>query len=333
MAALVEGLAGLFGLRDLVRGREPRSIVDELKAAGGGAEDVDRLGFVDGRLTSAIAKGKEECRFVAVLLFSGDHDTAEVFAREVITHPEVMDILQREYILWGASVNSQVGLTVSRQLGVSKYPFLSILYAGQNPPVQIESVEGFYNGLFVANTLKSCIDTAGALLVSQRADKYEAEARRALQEEQEAALREAERVDRERQAEEDRKQREAEEALRREREEREAAERAEAERVAALQRVRTDAAAALGEEPDASEGNLAVLRVTLFDGSSVDRRFRKSDAVAMVENLVRAQDSYDGRKFAIAIPMPAKTLTSEATLEAEGLFPRARVVAKEVFDS
>eukprot|EP01060_Flectonema_neradi_P034352 TRINITY_DN6002_c1_g1_i1.p1 TRINITY_DN6002_c1_g1~~TRINITY_DN6002_c1_g1_i1.p1 ORF type:complete len:327 (+),score=62.84 TRINITY_DN6002_c1_g1_i1:56-1036(+) len=315
---------GLEGM--LSRERSVKHEFDEL----GYSDAYEMLSVVE-RLDEALRLSRRDHKFIFCVTVAPGHEDHETFMQQLCT-PSVIDIASKEYITLILSTRNFKGIMHGWSFGVNTYPHMCIIYA-QTPTkwTLLTRVDAPKSGAVMANCLIQCQETAGSLLISQRADTQESEARRRLQEEQDEALREAERID-------------AENAERRSREEREAREKQEAEeREAALARQRAEdeaaklyqlkeeKAAALGPEPDPSEPNLSKLRVQLFDGTSAERRFRQTDTIEMVENFIYTLPAYDNtkKKFTVSTTLPVKVLSSSATLKEEQLYPRAVVVAKE----
>ena len=317
-----------------------RSVKCEFEELGYG--DAFEMFSVVERLEEALRLARRDHKFIFCVTVSPGHEDHELFMRQLCSE-SVIDIASKEYITLVLSTRNFKGIMHGWSFGVNTYPHMCIIYAQTLTKwTLLSQMDSPRSGAVMSNCLIQCQETAGSLLVSQRADTQESEARRRLQEEQDSALREAERIDAENA--ERRIREEKEDAERKEREEREAREFQEAEekRMALekqlaedeadkLYRLKEEKAAALGTEPDPSEPNLSKLRVQLFDGSCVERRFRQTDTIEMVENFIYTLPSFDKsyKKFTVSTTLPVKVLSSNSTLKEEQLYPRAVVVAKE----
>ena len=300
----------VFGLEEMLTGVPTGTPMEDLVALGASRQVVGGLNFHQTSLQEALTAARADCKFVCVLLLSPQHEEMRAYITNLFSD-EVCDILRREYILWVGNVHTPEGCDLSRRLRAATFPYLAVLYSHTSTKmICLKSLEGSHRPQVIDATLRHCQDTAGNLLVTQRADRMEATSRRRLQEEQDAALQAAEEEDR-RRAEEERVVRERVQAeasrLERERVEAERALKLKEEELAAI-RVRE--AERLGEEPsEGSDGGvgLAKLRVTMLDGSCVERRFLRSDKIAKVAALVYTHPSFTNDKgFAICTTFPAK---------------------------
>eukprot|EP01064_Diplonema_japonicum_P009338 TRINITY_DN16806_c1_g2_i1.p1 TRINITY_DN16806_c1_g2~~TRINITY_DN16806_c1_g2_i1.p1 ORF type:complete len:352 (+),score=80.60 TRINITY_DN16806_c1_g2_i1:23-1057(+) len=334
MLKIAESVFSIIGLSELVTGKKVQGGSKELLIQNGAKQEyADRLTFV-ASFREGLAKAKEEHKFLLVLLMSADHDGNELFATSIASE-EFCTVAEDEYLIWAASVHTKEGYFASWSVQANNFPFLGIIYS-HTSAVKLTALEGgSVSPQKLAAQLQNCMSTAGSLLISQRADRLEKDTRRRIQEEQEAALREAERIDRENserekaEAERLQEERDAAEQARLEAEQEAFLERQmEEDRVAKLYEEKQRSADILGEEPPEGGENIATLSIRMLDGSQVKRRFLRSDSVETIRHVVIMHDSFDGKKdFVISNSYPIKVLDPSSTIEAEKLYPRAAVIA------
>jgi len=281
--------------------------------------------FFEGSFLEACKEAQKQFRFLVVYLHSPLHPYTDAFCSEVLCHPQVISVLLNDFVLWGASVASSVGYERSQVFQVSTFPFVAVLECtSSQQPKMLLKMEGPIRVPFLVERLESVMADNGAVLVSNRAEVQEREERAMLRAQQEAELADTLRIDRERQsarlAREEAERLQREEAARKEREAAEAADHLVRQR--AIWRAECPPESALGDR------DTAILRITLLDGSVLERRFQKEDQIGTVLKFVKAQESYNGENIIISTPVPVRSLDPSLTVEQAGLFPRARVVVK-----
>ncbi|KXZ45187.1 hypothetical protein GPECTOR_57g477 [Gonium pectorale] len=273
----------------------------------------------------ACQQARREFKFLFVYLHSPEHEDTEAFCRSVVSHPEVVDFINVNCVAWGGDVTRSDAFVLSQQaqMGVTRFPYVALLSmapsdnrvqlvaAGSGPDV---GAPGLLLGL-----LRAAVDTHGALLVAQRAEVEEREYARRLVEEQnaeyEASLaadraREAEReAERKRQEEEERRQ---EEEARRVREAAEAEAARQAEAVAAIERRRAAALAALLPEAAAGTEGSAAIRLRLPDGTNTSRCFPPGATLQAVFDFVDSLPATSYSRYHLVANYPRRVFLRAA---------------------
>lgn len=181
---------------------------------------------------------RREGRIGLIVVVCSEHEDDDEFKREVLSDPELVQALKEHDVeVWAADVSSREGYMVAQTLQVTTYPALtfvsllpvqhsstprlSVLTTLQGPPSTATSTSTVLQTLTT-----SILPRTATFLARLRRERLALEETRHLREEQDRALREAERVDRERILAV--RQKAEMERIQREREEREAAAKAKA---------------------------------------------------------------------------------------------------------
>jgi FAS-associated factor 2 len=239
------------------------------------------------------------------------------------------------FVLWGASVSESEGYYYSHTLQASGFPFLGVIAHIDGQKQLVMRLEGDLTEEVLLSKLHDCVENVGPTLIAARVEAEARSTNERLREEQDRAFQEAQQRDRERlmerrRAEEAERQAKAaeEEARRREEEQERLEELRRQEEITRIEMVRAAKLSLVEEEPAAGP-EVSTLRITLFDGSNVTRRFHLDDKMQVVHDFITAQQLWNGQEFELTTN-PVRFLALDNTVRDEGLFPRAVVIAKEV---
>eukprot|EP01059_Diplonema_ambulator_P011160 TRINITY_DN21134_c0_g1_i1.p1 TRINITY_DN21134_c0_g1~~TRINITY_DN21134_c0_g1_i1.p1 ORF type:complete len:326 (+),score=40.40 TRINITY_DN21134_c0_g1_i1:373-1350(+) len=296
---------------EIVTGRRSGKVAGYLDSYGVSEQD---LGVCSGGLKAAVEDARKCRRALAVYLHSPDHVDTERFVKEALMEPSVMAMLKTNFTFWSGTVESQDAYVLSQKIEAAGYPLFAVFYISRDDMVMVLKAEGLISAAQLYRRLSEALDTCTSVAQSHRSDAIMREERARLREQQERELEEAQQADREAAAREL-----AEEAARME----------EEQRVEELEARKVMLRSTIPAEPNTDEPGVVTLKITLFSGESIQRRFRKTDSLEHVYNLVASHESYDGTDFYIC-SFPSRHLLRTATLEEYDLYPRAAVVVRAI---
>lgn len=244
--------------------------------------------------------------------------------------PQLSRFCDENYVVWAGQIWDFEAYHLSLTLRVSTYPFMALLMCNSSREVSIaDRIQGQIGEEVLITRLRNVMRAHQPTLNNQRRVQEQHTQRRSFIQEQDAAFRESEEIDRRNMELKAKERREAEERekmetqIEQQRVEDEA--RAEMERKADVDRK----AAALAEEP-AAGADIATIRVHLPSGSKVTRRFHKDVSIQILYDWLTVYFENNGmstRNFSLNTTHPKRELTvSPKSVEAEGLFPRAMLV-------
>ncbi|TXT10727.1 hypothetical protein VHUM_02232 [Vanrija humicola] len=185
--------------------------VRELEALTGGSASAGTLPDLwVGPYREFLSEVRKKGKVGLVVLVSSEHEDDEEFKRDVLADPEFVRTLKdHDIMIWAADIGSREGYMVSQTLLTTTYPALTfasllpaqnsstprltILTTLQGPPSTATSTSAI-----IQTITTSVLPRTNAFLARLRRDRFALEEARHLREEQDRALREAERKDRER---------------------------------------------------------------------------------------------------------------------------------------
>lgn len=286
-----------------------------------------------GTLEEAIQQCKATKKFLVIYFHSNIHQDAAAFVDKVFCNEAVIDILNRNYIVWAGDVAYPTAYRAALRLVVDGFPalgvystlnfvprtFVAVLEEARiHLPLDLYKFQDVSNSLDVEDILgmlAGVVEQYGPWITAVDRAARAAEANRQLMEDQDAAYLEAVRADEElARREEERnlaerieQQREEEEALR-ERHRLEEELRQEEMAAAALERERQNAAQRLASEPAADNPDAVQITLRAADSSRVMRRFYKEDTVRTLYDYARTLPSTPA-DFTLTVPFPRRTLS------------------------
>lgn len=308
-----------------------------------------------------------------IYLHSPFHGLVPSFLTKTFCSDRVLDLIQEftnsgQLICWGGSVHTADGAMLQNALGVSNFPYLSIVRVhssnqrnsnnNNNSSANNNTNNNNNNRLTPNQTLlqanlevhlrlegkklqnlsstnlhqylSTTLQRYQSLLNEQLVRRLEREQEQQLRQDQDREYREALEADQRR----ERLKKEEEERVRLEEErkvqEAEEEERKKGEKMGNAKLVLEQA----GEEPPKGEPNCARLRLMLPSGQRLERRFRGSDTVAVLEAFFMVELENKGivmENFQLNCNYPKKALVDETkTLEEEGLCPQAVIMVQDL---
>lgn len=190
----------------------------ELEALTGASQTAGSLpDFYIGSYRDFLSSVRREGRLGLIVLVSGEHDDDSEFKRDVLADPELSRALKENDIsVWAADISTREGYMVSETLQATTYPALTfvsllptsstagggtgsprltILTTLQGPPSTTTTTS---TSAILQTLTTAVLPRTTAFLARLRRERLALEETRHLREEQDRALREAERKDRER---------------------------------------------------------------------------------------------------------------------------------------
>lgn len=297
-----------------------------------------------GTLEEAIQRAKTLKKFIVIYLHSSIHQDAQNFVDKVFCNEAIVELLDRNYIVWAGDVSLPTAYRASLKLAIDGFPAFGVYSAQTFVPrshltildearvhlpyelYKFRDVSNMVDPDEVLGMLTGILEQYGPWITAVERAAREAEANRQLMEDQDAAYYEAVRADEELarreeerlEAERIERQREEEAALAEQRREEEAAlaERLRMEEemrvqelaAVALEREREIAAQRLASEPAADHPDAVQITFRAVDSSRVTRRFYKDDTVRTLYDFARTIETTPA-DFSLAIPFPRRTLS------------------------
>ncbi|KAL1409028.1 UBX domain-containing protein 10 [Vanrija albida] len=185
--------------------------VRELEALTGGSASAGTLPDLwVGPYREFLSEVRKQGKVGLVVLVSSEHEDDEEFKRDVLADPEfVRTLKEHDIMIWAADIGSREGYMVSQTLLTTTYPALTFasLLPAQNSStprltilttLQGEPSTSTSTSTIIQTITTSVLPRTNAFLARLRRDRFALEEARHLREEQDRALREAERKDRER---------------------------------------------------------------------------------------------------------------------------------------
>lgn len=290
-----------------------------------------------GSFQDAIAEAKSSYKFLVVYLHSEAHQDTGNFVEKVFCDQTVIEVLNRNFVVWAGDVSLAGPHLVSVKLQIDGFPALCVfspsIFVPQSHlavlrdayvqlPLQLYKLADTSNNTDledILHMLTGVVDQYSGWINAIRRTAREAAANRQLLEDQDNAYEASLRRDEERaQAEaleaEQRRERERlelaqlaaaqeEERLRLEEEEMEAA-----RAVAELTESRERAILRLAEEPSPDDPNAVSITFRTTDANRYTRRFLDTHTVESLYDFCRTLDSTPAQ-FSLATPYPRRTLS------------------------
>jgi FAS-associated factor 2 len=293
-----------------------------------------------GSLQDAIAHAKSSFKFLVVYLHSEMHQDASNFIEKVFCDQTVIEVLNRNFVVWAGDVSLAGPHMVSMQLNIDGFPAMCV-YAPSifvprshmavlndariSLPLQLYKLADTSNNVDmedVLHMLTGVVDQYKGWISAVHRNAREAEANRQLLEDQDNAYQISLRMDEERAAAEalevsqrieaERSQRllieaQAEQDRRRQEE----AEMEAARAIAELTESRERAFQRLSKEPSPDDPDAVSITFRATDANRITRRFNKNETVAQLYDFCRTIESTPNQ-FSLATPYPRRTLSNMA---------------------
>ncbi|GAO50126.1 UBX-domain-containing protein [Saitoella complicata NRRL Y-17804] len=326
------------------RNVSPRDLADRFIRSFEETYGSAHVSFHADGYSAALAKAKEELKFMLVVLQSEEHDDTIEFNQDTLCNPEVIQFAREQsLIVWAGSISETEGYEVANTLRATRYPFIALLApTGSRSLSVLLRLEGPVGPSQLLASLTNGMAKQSTSLNRLRAEAAERNAARELRQQQDDAYEASLRRDRERASEAE--ERRAEEERKKREEEERATE--EEERKAKRDQWRKWKKIQMPAEPAAGNG-AARISLRMLDGSRIVRRFGAEttleDLYAFVETYsVEAEEetqkpegyehAYD---FRLATPMPRKVLDvvtegQKVLKDEKSLYPSGNLVVEEL---
>ncbi|KAH9601376.1 UBX domain [Trypanosoma melophagium] len=312
--------------------------------------------FLDCTFEEARREAQRSAMYLLVYLHCPTHEDTRTFLTEVLSSPQLRELLETRFVLFAASVVEVAGHKLEVELQATTFPFVAVMLR-RNTVLKLKGLFSVEELLQNFQLMFGHWDGTLAQEISVRQDREEKE--RARREEERRTL-EIESIDRERlrqfdererlrraAAEERQREREAmeqkgreaerarAEQQRREAEQREQQEREEAQRRARREQLHATAQARLPVEPprDAEASTIAVISLKSLCGTQHQRCFYRSDPLQSLHDYAVTLQDYDGSNFQLVTGYPPSALDLDKNLtfaDVPALLPRAVVMMRSI---
>nr|CAG4648144.1 EOG090X0B12 [Moina brachiata] len=313
---------------------DPKSVVQSFIQTYDQTYGPQHPTFFVGSYNTVLNEAKKELKFLVVYLHSKDHQDTDKFCRQTLSHPDLINYINENCIMWACSVDTNEGYRVSQCLRENSYPFLALIVLRNYKMTVVGRIECYHGPEQTLRRMQTIIRDNEAFLVVARTDRQERSFTQALRQEQDEAYQESLRADREK---EERRRREKlleEERLKEQREADEAEKRQQEE----LIRRKAEAVNHVPQEPSPDEPGLCRILVRLPKGQKLERRFRRSEHTLKVWLTDYSQATGPGRlrlvrnvprAFILQLSLPIKSLPG-SLLPPKAIFVNKRLTFEQV---
>eukprot|EP00118_Oscarella_pearsei_P002163 m.9717 g.9717 ORF g.9717 m.9717 type:complete len:467 (+) comp21583_c0_seq1:200-1600(+) len=280
--------------------------------------------FLQCSYTEAVAKARQDIRFLLVYLHSWDHQQTDEFCQKVVCTPGFKEYVEESMIMWACDINSREGYGVSQVMRESTYPFLAIVCIHDTRMEIVDRIEGYRNCDELLARFIETVENNEPSLVVAREERHHRSESVALRQQQDSAYLESLRKDEEK----ERKKKEEREALELKEEKRMRKEQEEKERVNDLSKLREHKKKEMPGEPEPNDKDSTKIVIRFPSGKRLERKFKKTDSLQTLYDFVFCEDETLDDHFILITNYPRKELrldneNSFTTLEQFNLFPSA----------
>lgn len=230
----------------------------------------NHLVFYQGTYYQALNDAKRELKFLLILLHSEHKPESIQFCRDTLSHPEIIDYIGRNAIIWGCDVSSPEGFRVSHSLNArSQYPTIMMICLRNNRMTVVGKLEGNCTPEELLRRMRSVVQENDIYLTQARLDRLERSLNQSIRQQQDAAYELSLKADQEkekRKQEERERQKELQDQL-------EAEKQAEFQRKIDIENMKLEMAITVPSEPAATENGVVDLVFKLPSGARLERRF------------------------------------------------------------
>ncbi|XP_050299052.1 FAS-associated factor 2 [Anthonomus grandis grandis] len=268
--------------------------------------------FYQGTFSQALNDAKRELRFLAVYLHDVEAVDTEIFCRNTLSNPAVIQYINNNFLFWGCTASSDEGRRALNAMRGARFPFMALLVLKENRMTIVGRLEGYSDPDLLLQRMRTIENEFGMNLIQARADRYEQSLNRSIRQHQDEAFMESLRADQlKEQKKEERRRAEEEERRRIEQEARE-----EEERRQALHREKLESVNKVPSEPDAAHPDAVHVVFKLPSGVRLERRFLKSHSLEHVFYFVFCHP-HSPDSFEITTNFPKRVLKCRPNHEKE----------------
>eukprot|EP00758_Cryptobia_borreli_P003247 Tbor_TRINITY_DN3634_c0_g1::TRINITY_DN3634_c0_g1_i1::g.293::m.293/K18726/FAF2, UBXD8; FAS-associated factor 2 len=283
-------------------------------------------------LRAAAKEASSKGKYLLTYLHAEDHQGTPFFLEKVLSHPAVAQRLSEEYFLFvvdvpvvrghsskECDVTGTLGHDLAAKWGATSFPYCCVTIKMDSKFVG--DIQGGFSAGDFLNFLGDCQKVANPIIYRDVAIIKERLEREQMRNLHGAQLEEAKRKDLEMLDKNERKKQQKleEERLQREKEaarqqEMETVQREAERRRREVETLKKEAVSQLPDEPseDEEKDKITTIRVMDFKGVPHERRFYRSDSLAVLYSFVISVPNYNGAAFKLVTGFPPKPLPSEA---------------------
>eukprot|EP00762_Andalucia_godoyi_P005314 ANDGO_06717.mRNA.1 Plant UBX domain-containing protein 10 len=221
--------------------------------------------FYPGSSERAIMESERTSKLLFIYLHSPSHADTSAYCREVLGNPDIVQLLNNNFICWGGNIQDADGYALASHLLVDGYPFVAVISVGHvNQSIQMQvlaRVSGYTTAAVLAEGLQRVLEEHSSLQAAVVASQEEQSSARQLREEQDRAYEAALQADLQRQEEERRTERILREEQERQRREETQRQQVEEQRATRVQDFKSRCAALTP-----NQDGVCVLRIRMPNG-------------------------------------------------------------------
>ncbi|RNF20190.1 UBX domain containing protein [Trypanosoma conorhini] len=294
------------------------------------------LPIVHETLDAARREAQRRGLYLLVYVHSPTHEDTAEFLTQVMSSPQLRELVGTRLVLFGASVLELEGRRLEAELQVTTFPFLALLLKR----TAVLKLKGLLSAEAVVKNLQMAFDHWDGRLAEEVHLRLEREEKERARREEELRAHAMQELDRERirlYEEQLRERREREERQRREVEAAEEAQQQrrqeEAQRRSRAEALQAAAAARLPQEPpaDADPSTVAFISLKSLRGTQHHRRFYRSDKLRHLRDYAMSLADYTGGGFRLVAGYPPRPLELDGDKtfgDVPSLLPRAVVLMR-----
>lgn len=296
---------------------------------------VRRPAFLALSFQETIAIAGESLRPVMLYLHDVRAVSTNIFCSKVLTHPEVVKIINANFISFGWDMSTDFGrnylfnasrgcIKLSHEIAAD-YPEILFLVKTRSGVRVVGHLHGYQDVEQVMEALVAAADAADAHLAEERRVADESRRRTEMLEEQDRAYRESLEADRRKEQERvdgERRRAEEEARLKAEEEERTRKQKMEEEtKEARIARIR----ASLPPEPADNAENSTLVQFRVPGGARLKRKFLLSDPLQIVLDFVESEGFPSSSHQLLRVRESLKDVVPSTTLKDAGFGPREAI--------
>jgi len=254
----------------------------------------NKLRFINESYKAAQRKAKQEIKFLLVYLHDSNCKDIDPFCFGTLCHPDTVEFINKNVLLWGCSINKTEGNYVTEELLNEHFPFLALQCVQHGSLTVVAKTHGQVTSEELISRLREIMDLYEPNLKELREKQAIINMDRIIRQEQEEEYRKSLEIDRrksEQLAIEKEAQRAKEAELLAQKQERQ-------RRRGTFFARKLECGLNLPEEPSPGEPNVITLQIKFANGFRVRRRFKTTDSVQLLHDFVY---SHEGTPFKLQL--------------------------------
>eukprot|EP01156_Anaeramoeba_ignava_P023636 Anaeramoba_ignava/c21679_g1_i1.p2 GENE.c21679_g1_i1~~c21679_g1_i1.p2 ORF type:complete len:348 (+),score=135.79 c21679_g1_i1:49-1044(+) len=277
----------------------------------------DHPNFFEGNYQEAVNYAKISQKLLFVYLHSDPHFRTPDFCKNILYDNQIVDILNNDFVCWGAFVQQEQGFRISRMLEATTYPFIGIICFIPEAQTLWKSLEGDFTKEDLLKTLQSNLEKFSVEIAVRRYEEEQAQESKIIRENQDKEYYQSLILDQEREREELRELEQKKQKIEEEKQKKIAEEQKEKDKKEMLETFKKR----LPKEPTENNQNTLTIAIKLPDSSRIQRKFLKTDTLRDLYDWVQIKSpDLIGNDFELAKNFPTTHFqNNETSLSSAGI--------------